>query len=109
MPNTPTIERVDHGMPAYTEEAQAAPHVEDISTQLHPDAEQTITEQAVTRATEPEHVVVQELAVEPETQHTKLLAALEPTNPILHDERHDIEDGDISDSLEATDMAGEMR
>ncbi|KAI4741564.1 hypothetical protein E4T50_08007 [Aureobasidium sp. EXF-12298] len=109
MPNTPTIERVDHGMPAYTEETQAASHVEDISTQLHPDVEQTTTEQAVTRETEPEHVAVQEHALELGTQNTDLHTTLEHTNPILHDERHDTEDGDISDSLEATDMAGEMR
>jgi hypothetical protein len=109
MPNTPTIERADHGIPTYTEEAQAISHVEDISKPLHPDVGQAATEQAATKETEPEHAVVQELAFDPETHHTDTHTALEPTNPSLHDEKHDTEDGETSDSLEATDMAGEMR
>jgi hypothetical protein len=109
MPNTPTIERADHGIPTYTEEAQATSHVEDISKPLHPDVGQAATEQAATKETEPEHAVVQELAFDPETHHTDTHTALEPTNPSLHDEKHDTEDGETSDSLEATDMAGEMR
>ncbi|KAI4763097.1 hypothetical protein E4T52_04872 [Aureobasidium sp. EXF-3400] len=109
MPNTPTIERVDHGMSAYTEEAQPASHVEDIPTQLHPDVEQTITQEAVTGETEPEHEAVQGHALEPVAQHTDVHTALEPSNPTLHHERNDTEDGDISGSLEATDMAGGLR
>lgn len=110
MPNTPTIERVDHGMPTYTEEAQETLHVDQIPTQLHSDAEQTTIEQTVPNEAEPEHAAVQELALDPETQHINAHpAALEPTNPPLHDERHDTEDGEVSNSLEANDMAREMR
>jgi len=109
MPNTPTIERVDHGMPTYTEEALAAPHADDVSTQLHPEIEQTTVEQTAPKEAEPEHAVAQDLALDPETQHIDIHPALEPTNSTLHDERHDAEYGEMSNSLEAKDMAGEMR
>jgi hypothetical protein len=108
MPNTPTIERADHGIPTYTE-AQAASLVESITKRQQPDIEQTLAQQAVTNETEPEHAMVQESVLDPEIQHTETHTVLEPTKPTLVDERYDTENGEASESLEATDMAGEMR
>ncbi|KAI4715680.1 hypothetical protein E4T48_08131 [Aureobasidium sp. EXF-10727] len=112
MPNTPIVERVDHSMPAYTEEAPVPSHVEDISKGPHPDTEQMSVEQATNTEIEPQQAAVQDLALD--TQYTHTQTATEPTSTILqtatpHDERHDTEDGEVSDSLEAADVAGEMR
>ncbi|KAH0289215.1 hypothetical protein KCU62_g4540, partial [Aureobasidium sp. EXF-3399] len=109
MPNTPIIERVDHGTPTYTEEALAAPHADEASTQLRPETEQTTIEQAAPKEVEPEHAVAHDFAPDPETQLIDIHPTLEPANSTLHDERHDTEYGEMSNSLEAKDMAGEMR
>jgi hypothetical protein len=108
MPNTPTIERAGHGIPTYTE-AQAASLVENITKRQQPDLEQNVTTQAAADETEPEHTMVQESVLDPEIQHADTHTVLEPTKATLVDERHDTEDGETRESLEATDMAGEMR
>ncbi|CAD0109787.1 unnamed protein product [Aureobasidium uvarum] len=112
MPSTPIVERADHGMPAYTEQPQTASHVEHKSEELYPDNKQTSVEQATTKEVEPEQAAVQELAMDPQHTRPQTTAEVTKTTPQTatpYDERHETEDGEVSDSLEAADVAGEMR
>ncbi|KAH0403928.1 hypothetical protein KCU89_g1637, partial [Aureobasidium melanogenum] len=106
MPNTPTVE-VDHSIPTNAEEAQAAPHIEIPPKESNSDIEQPTIEQTATREVDPKQAAVQELAFDPQHNHVQTVS--ETTEGAHHDERHDTEDGEISDSLEAADVAGEMR
>ncbi|KAG9537589.1 hypothetical protein KCU97_g23060, partial [Aureobasidium melanogenum] len=106
MPNTPTVE-VDHSIPTHAEEAQVAPHIERLPKESNSDIEQPTTEQKATREVEPKQAAVQELAFDPQHNHTQTVT--ETTEGADHDERHDTEDGETSDSLEAADVAGEVR
>ncbi|THY21822.1 hypothetical protein D6D01_06370 [Aureobasidium pullulans] len=135
MPNTPIVERVaDHGIPAYAEEAPVASDMQAATTEPPTESplshEQPIPEQAVTsqvtaeqlmpeqtateHQVEPHHPIVQEIGL---TQHARPVAEqaaleptkTEPTRTNSYDTRHDSEDGEIGDSLDAADVAGEMR
>ena len=135
MPNTPIVERVaDHGIPAYAEEAPVASHMQvattERPTESPPSHEQPISEQAATsqvtaeqampeqmtteHQVKPQHPMVQEIGL---TQHAHPVGEqtaleptkTEPTRTKSCDTRHDSEDGEIGDSLDAADVAGEMR
>lgn len=107
MPNTPTIEG-DHSIPTTTaKEAQVASHIESLRNEHNPDIEQPTTEQTIAPEIKPGQAAVPEVADDPPHNHTQTVT--ETTQAAHHDERHDTEDGEISDSLEAADVAGEMR
>ncbi|THV94270.1 hypothetical protein D6C85_04231 [Aureobasidium pullulans] len=135
MPNTPIVERVaDHGIPTYAEEAPVASHMQVATTEppreSPPSHDQLILGQAVTsqvtaeqampeqtateHQVEPQQTIVQEIGL---TQHAHPVGEqtaleptkTEPTRTKSYDTRHDSEDGEIGDSLDAADVAGEMR
>ncbi|KAG9952014.1 hypothetical protein KCU85_g2477, partial [Aureobasidium melanogenum] len=106
MPNTPTVE-IDHSIPTTAEEAQVASHIESPPQEPNPHIEQQTTEQTATQETKPEPAAVQDTALDPQHSHTKTVT--ETREGTHHDERHDIKDGETSDSLEAADVAGEVR
>ncbi|KAH0263145.1 hypothetical protein KCU91_g12929, partial [Aureobasidium melanogenum] len=96
MPNTPTVE-VDHSIPTDSEEAQVASHIESLPQESNLQFEQPTTEPAA----------VQDIALDPQHSHTDTVTeTMEGTH---HDERHDTKDRETSDSLEAADVAGEVR
>ncbi|KAI5208466.1 hypothetical protein E4T39_01274 [Aureobasidium subglaciale] len=122
MPNTPTIERLDHGIPTFADEVHVASQVESTPTNSHSEMEQAVHEQTAYEPPtvreveseaeseiEPERVVLQEVELNDSTRPVLVKTTVEPMNSVPHNERHDTEDGEMGDSLEAADVAGEMR
>lgn len=99
-PDTPTTEPAAHGILTYSEEAPEALNSNDAATQpqhesMPADIPQSEPRQTAIDDHEHEH--------EQKAQENE-----EPTVARLHDDRHDLEDEGVVDSLEAADVAGEM-
>ncbi|KAI5249504.1 hypothetical protein E4T43_00752 [Aureobasidium subglaciale] len=118
MPNTPTVERLEHGIPTFADEAHVASQVDSVPT--NSGIEQTVhdpviyepstaTESEVESEVEPEQVVLREVELNDNTPPVLVKTTVEPMVPVNHNERHDTEDGEMGDSLEAADVAGDMR